>query len=51
LEGGHKGIFTVALDGNIVYDNRNEDYRFPENEEIFSEIENCLSAKKIKASK
>jgi hypothetical protein len=35
----------VALDGNVVYDNRKEDYRFPENEEIFSEIENCLSEK------
>jgi len=41
----------VALDGDIVYDNRKEDYRFPENGEIFSEIEGRLSVKKIETSK
>ncbi|MBI4588783.1 MAG: hypothetical protein HY725_08075 [Candidatus Rokubacteria bacterium] len=37
LKEGHSGIFTVAIDGNIVYDNR-VTYRFPNDAEIFEQI-------------
>lgn len=38
LKEGAGGIFTVEIDGKKVYDNQ-VTYRFPENEEIFAEIE------------
>ena len=38
LKEGAGGIFTVEIDGKKVYDNQ-VTYRFPENEEIFTEIE------------
>ena len=37
LEGGHSGIFDVAIDGAVVY-SKHETYRFPTNEEIFDKI-------------
>jgi predicted Rdx family selenoprotein len=37
LKEGHSGIFTVAIDGKIVYDNR-VTHRFPENVEISEKI-------------
>jgi selT/selW/selH-like putative selenoprotein len=37
LEGGHGGVFDVALDGKRVY-SKDETYRFPTNEEIFAQI-------------
>jgi len=37
LKEGHSGIFTVAIDGKIVYDNQ-VTHRFPENAEIFEKI-------------
>ena len=38
LKEGVGGIFTVAIDGNMVYDNQ-VTYRFPEHQEIFAEID------------
>ena len=38
LKEGAGGIFTVAIDGKVVYDNQ-VTYRFPESEEIFAEID------------
>jgi predicted Rdx family selenoprotein len=38
LKEGVGGIFTVAIDGKMVYTNQ-ETYRFPTDEEIFTEIE------------
>ena len=38
LKEGAGGIFVVHIDGNLVYDNQ-VTYRFPENEEIFAEID------------
>ena len=38
LNEGVGGIFTVQIDGKLVYDNQ-VTYRFPEHEEIFAEIE------------
>jgi predicted Rdx family selenoprotein len=38
LKEGQGGIFTVEIDGKMVYDNR-VTYRFPEHEEIFREID------------
>ena len=35
---GAGGIFTVQIDGKVVYDNQ-VTYRFPEHEEIFAEID------------
>jgi predicted Rdx family selenoprotein len=42
LKEGVGGIFTVSINGQIVYDNQ-ETYRFPENEEIFREIDKVKS--------
>lgn len=38
LKEGAGGIFTVQIDGKVVYNNQ-VTYRFPENEEIFTEID------------
>ncbi len=38
LKEGAGGIFTVEIDGKKVYDNQ-VTFRFPENEEIFAEID------------
>ena len=38
LKEGAGGIFTVMIDGKMVYDNQ-VTYRFPEHEEIFAEID------------
>ena len=38
LREGAGGIFEVFIDDRMVYTN-SETYRFPENEEIFAEIE------------
>ena len=38
LKEGHSGIFTVDIDGKKVYDNQ-VTYRFPEDAEIFTEID------------
>jgi selT/selW/selH-like putative selenoprotein len=38
LREGVGGIFEVSIDGSTVYSNQ-ETYRFPENEEIFAEID------------
>ena len=38
LNEGVAGIFTVDIDGERVYDNQTT-YRFPEDEEIFTEID------------
>ena len=38
LKEGAGGIFTVMIDGKLVYDNQ-VTYRFPEHEEIFAEID------------
>ena len=38
LNEGVGGIFTVDIDGQRVYDNQTT-YRFPEDEEIFAEID------------
>jgi hypothetical protein len=38
LKEGVGGIFTVAIDGKMAYTNQ-ETYRFPTDEEIFTEIE------------
>ncbi len=38
LKEGAGGIFTVDIDGKKVYDNQ-VTFRFPENEEIFAEID------------
>jgi selT/selW/selH-like putative selenoprotein len=38
LREGAGGIFEVSIDGRTVYSNQ-ETYRFPENEEIFAEID------------
>ena len=38
LREGAGGIFEVFIDGRTVYSNQ-ETYRFPENEEIFAEID------------
>ena len=37
LEGGHSGIFDVAIDGEVVY-SKDQTYRFPTDEEIFGKI-------------
>ena len=42
LKEGAGGIFTVLIDGKLVYDNQ-VTYRFPEHEEIFAEIEKLKS--------
>ena len=42
LNEGVAGIFTVAINGHVVYNNQ-ETYRFPENEEIFREIDKVKS--------
>jgi predicted Rdx family selenoprotein len=42
LHEGVGGIFTVAIDGQLVYNNQ-ETYRFPESEEIFREIDKVKS--------
>ena len=38
LKEGYAGIFTVDIDGVKVYDNQ-VTYRFPEDAEIFTEID------------
>jgi predicted Rdx family selenoprotein len=38
LKEGAGGVFFVYIDGKMVYNNQ-ETYRFPENEEIFAEID------------
>ena len=38
LKEGAGGIFTVLIDGQMVYNNQ-VTYRFPEHEEIFAEID------------
>jgi predicted Rdx family selenoprotein len=38
LKDGVGGIFTVHIDGTLVYNNQ-VTYRFPDNEEIFAEID------------
>jgi predicted Rdx family selenoprotein len=38
LKEGFGGIFTVEIDGKKVYDNQ-VTFRFPEDEEIFAEID------------
>ena len=38
LKEGVGGIFTVAIDGKLVYNNL-VTYRFPRDEEIFAEID------------
>ena len=38
LREGVGGIFEVAIDGRTVYSNQTT-YRFPENEEIFTQID------------
>ena len=38
LKEGAGGIFTVQIDGKLVYDNQ-VTYRFPEHEEIFEQID------------
>ena len=38
LKEGIGGIFEVSIDGATVYSNETT-YRFPENEEIFAEID------------
>ena len=38
LKEGVGGIFTVAIDGKMVYTNQ-ENYRFPEDQEVFAEID------------
>ena len=42
LKEGAGGIFTVQIDGNLVYNNQ-VTYRFPEHDEIFAEIEKLKS--------
>ena len=42
LNEGVGGIFTVDIDGQRVYDNQ-VTYSFPEDEEIFTEIERLKS--------
>ena len=42
LKEGAGGIFTVQIDGKLVYDNQ-VTYRFPEHEEIFTEIDKVKS--------
>ena len=42
LKEGAGGIFTVAIDGALVYNNQ-VTYRFPEHEEIFVEIDKLKS--------
>jgi selT/selW/selH-like putative selenoprotein len=37
LEGGHGGIFDVAIDGEVVY-SKDQTYRFPTDEEVFVKI-------------
>ena len=37
LKEGHGGIFTVAIDGKVVYDNR-VTHRFPTDAEILDQI-------------
>lgn len=37
LKEGHSGIFTVEIDGRMVYDNR-QTHRFPTDAEIFDQI-------------
>ncbi|MBI2152924.1 MAG: hypothetical protein HYV92_01775 [Candidatus Rokubacteria bacterium] len=37
LKEGHSGIFTVAINGKLVYDNR-ETHRFPTDQEISEKI-------------
>jgi selT/selW/selH-like putative selenoprotein len=38
LNEGAGGIFEVFIDGKMVYSNQ-DTYRFPENEEIFTQID------------
>jgi predicted Rdx family selenoprotein len=38
LKEGVGGIFTVHIDGKLAYNNQ-VTYRFPDNEEIFAEID------------
>jgi selT/selW/selH-like putative selenoprotein len=38
LREGAGGIFEVSIDDRLVYTNQ-DTYRFPENEEIFAEID------------
>lgn len=37
LKGGHAGVFTVTVDGKLIYD-KDETYRFPTDQEIFDKI-------------
>ena len=37
LKEGHSGIFTVAIDGKVVYNNE-VTHRFPTDAEIFDQI-------------
>ena len=37
LKEGHSGIFTVAIDGKVVYNNQ-VTHRFPTDQEIFDQI-------------
>lgn len=37
LKEGHSGIFTVAIDGKVVYNNQ-VTHRFPTDAEIFDQI-------------
>ena len=38
LKEGVGGIYEVSIDGSLAYTNK-DTYRFPENEEIFAEID------------
>ena len=37
LQGGHAGVFDVALDDRVVY-SKDQTFRFPTHEEIFAQI-------------
>ena len=37
LKEGHSGIFTVAIDGTVAYNNQ-VTHRFPTDQEIFDQI-------------
>ncbi|MBI4610176.1 MAG: hypothetical protein HY726_14350 [Candidatus Rokubacteria bacterium] len=38
LTAGHGGVFTVIVDGKLIYD-KDETYRFPTDQEIFDQID------------
>ena len=37
LQGGHGGVFDVTVDGKRIY-SKDETYRFPTNDEVFTGI-------------